>query len=901
MYSINSSSAAAAGSNAATNNSLAQNPSVSPASSTSTAAGSLNVFGGLLQGMGIVRIQQTNPVANPAGRTLDLNSPNSIPPLPVPHALANATPLPIKAPAKKKPANKTTANGSEKNKKKLTKDKENSAEKGGKKDKKGHKREETANYVTARVDLSPRKLEIDNFLGSTRSKEYWAIISQYLHAQINKKELDTAVIEFLGAENLHLHNHFFFALLQNLYSPLSTAQSAALSAKAKHKLLNSSNLTVKEKKKLKKQQKKEAKKAKKVKKMLEKQQKKGAMLAKNSGAAPLAPNSAISVSTGKTKLSKLSSAQLTPSKAELVEVIDYSTAADFSQLTLPPNPAYFSENYRHRSAAVFTSPQQYFNYCRNSGIEWRKHAPAHTAVENKLNGRSVANLAGKLYWKGKFNEANSLPASIRPYQSVNAQEINNRNLATSSDNSNANYSKSLNPSSPPTDSTNCTDISKICAASTDPVHQHFSRKRSLYENWLLDNSEPRSKRFTLLHPSSSSANSNYNNNNHSNQLPDVESIRARAYMNAREFGLTSVSEECLAVIETATQLYLKQIVANIIHCAKPEITIETIEEIVRNNTLIDPRHLIIRENAALRNEMLAEVKNDHNALENSPASNSMNVSTDEANNINNSNAILSSNFTPPTTAMNGEELKEGPALDSKELSAAPAGLSDGDHGMVDEMPALEKVPKVEAVDSNHSTNLSNSNGNGEVNGAGEGPDLSIKQERDLETKNNNSVANVEVSVNRTESTAAAMESFVPFEYDSLLEERNAVFYCAYSPKTKKNYNFNSIHHNNNTCSSVEKQQQFLFPPQSSHNSSDDNINSAQLAHVGDTIMKSESSANEQHNSSSFSHNNSGSDSGEYVHDNFLSLQDVLYAADFHQPNIFADKKSLLMEKLILSL
>ena len=67
-----------------------------------------------------------------------------------------------------------------------------------------------------RVDLAVRKQTLDALLGdATTSQTYWNLVEKYLLVKLSKSELDAFVIEKLGRRNLHVHNDFFLAVLQN--------------------------------------------------------------------------------------------------------------------------------------------------------------------------------------------------------------------------------------------------------------------------------------------------------------------------------------------------------------------------------------------------------------------------------------------------------------------------------------------------------------------------------------------------------------------------------------------------------------------------------------------------------------------------------------------------------------
>ena len=90
----------------------------------------------------------------------------------------------------------------------------------------------------SRVDLHSRHQALNTLLSSTggesRVAAYWSVIELFLRAQLSKAELDVDVRKLVGESSIHIHNDFFFALLQNAMSDeLPNAATAAAATKTK--------------------------------------------------------------------------------------------------------------------------------------------------------------------------------------------------------------------------------------------------------------------------------------------------------------------------------------------------------------------------------------------------------------------------------------------------------------------------------------------------------------------------------------------------------------------------------------------------------------------------------------------------------------------------------------------
>lgn len=85
-----------------------------------------------------------------------------------------------------------------------------------------------------RIDTRFQKALLEQCLGQD-AERYWRVVKDFLCAQISKIELDTAVMDILGAEHVYLHNEFFMSLIHNASSadlppkPLLTRTNSILS------------------------------------------------------------------------------------------------------------------------------------------------------------------------------------------------------------------------------------------------------------------------------------------------------------------------------------------------------------------------------------------------------------------------------------------------------------------------------------------------------------------------------------------------------------------------------------------------------------------------------------------------------------------------------------------------
>jgi len=67
---------------------------------------------------------------------------------------------------------------------------------------------------TERIDLTPLKKQLDAIL-KENSETYWDWIRKFFAGKLSKIELDYYVRLYITDNNLHLHNSFFKAILQN--------------------------------------------------------------------------------------------------------------------------------------------------------------------------------------------------------------------------------------------------------------------------------------------------------------------------------------------------------------------------------------------------------------------------------------------------------------------------------------------------------------------------------------------------------------------------------------------------------------------------------------------------------------------------------------------------------------